>query len=589
VAPGPLAPAARAGVSARGGDGPRHLSGRARNGGPRRPDPSGRPGDPRSPRPDPAAPPPDAGRRPPAPPTTARSGAGGAGRARPGARFDGGPAGPRPAAHAIDEGDGAPAPPARRGRFRWALPVLLGLVAVGSGAAALALAADEAAPAVGVDEVVATPVLSARRVPEVIAAPVADRRLDADLEGWLADSPTDTCLVVAAEGRDVFEHNPTVPVTGASTQKLLTATGLLLAYGPDHTFTTTASAAAAPQGGVVTGDLYLVGGGPADLGTPEWLTMGPGTRQRVVHDIGGLVEALVAAGVTRVDGSVVGDGSRFDDQRYEPSLAPRLIDQDQVGPVGGLMVNDGFAQFGPDRTNAGTVPAADPAADAARVLTERLIARGIAVGGPPRSGTAPDDAATVAALESPPLAQIVADMLTTSDNEAAEAGIKEVGVATSGQGSWPAGAAGVTSLLQQAGVPVDGLHVVDGSGLSIDDRFTCATLVDVLTLEGTGPVVRAGLPVAGQTGTLATRFQGTDLVGRLRAKTGTLRNVTALAGEVDTLQGGAVTFAYVANVPDPGEVTAEGVGVAELGQILLEYPRGVDLTALQPQPAVPAS
>ena len=137
-------------------------------------------------------------------------------------------------------------------------------------------------------------------------------------------------------------------------------------------------------------------------------------------------------------------------------------------------------------------------------------------------------------------------------------------------------------------MPTDGVVVADGSGLSIDDRFTCDTLVDVLTLEATGPIVRAGLPVAGQTGTLADRFLGTDLVGRLRAKTGTLRNVTALAGGVDPLQGGALTFAYVANVPDPGEVTASGVGVEELGEILLGYPRGVDVAALAPLPAVPA-
>jgi len=471
---------------------------------------------------------------------------------------------------------------------RWALPGLLAAVTVGAGAAAVALSADDPAAAVGVDQVVTTPVLSARRVPEVIAAPVADRRLDADLDAWLAASPADTCLVVASEGRDVFEHNPAAPVTGASTQKLLTATGLLLAVGPDATFTTEAVAAAAPAGGVVAGDLYMVGGGPADLGTGEWPAMSPGTRERVVHDIGGLVDAIAAAGITRIEGSVVGDGSRYDDQRYNASLPSRLIDQDQVGPISGLMVNDGFAQFGPARTNAATVPAADPAADAARVLTERLVARGIAVGGTPRSGVAPEGSATVASLASPPVRQLVAEMLTTSDNEAAEAALKEIGHQTQGEGSWAAGAAGLAGLLQQAGVPVDGVQVADGSGLSIEDRFTCTTLVDVLTLEGTGPVVRAGLPVAGQTGTLAERFVGTEIAGRLHAKTGTLRNVTALAGEIDPLQGGSLTFAYVANVPDPGEVTSGEVGIDGLAQILLGYPRGVDLAALAPLPAAPA-
>ena len=127
---------------------------------------------------------------------------------------------------------------------------------------------------------------------------------------------------------------------------------------------------------------------------------------------------------------------------------------------------------------------------------------------------------------------------------------------------------------------MDGVQVADGSGLSIENRFTCRTLVDVLGLPETGPVVRDGLAVAGETGTLAERG-GTDVAGRMRAKTGTLRNVTALAGEMEPLaQGSAVWFAYVANVADPGLVSPEQVGLDELADILVRYPREVDLAAL---------
>jgi D-alanyl-D-alanine carboxypeptidase/D-alanyl-D-alanine-endopeptidase (penicillin-binding protein 4) len=510
-------------------------------------------------------------------------------RSRTGADRGDGPDQPRGA-----RASGRPAPeqphgPRGRGGWRrWAVPSLLALVAAGASAGAVALDGDPAAEAVGVDQVVATPVLSARRVPAVVAAPVADRRLAGELQAWLASSPSDTCLVVASDGREVFDHNPTAPVTGASTQKLLTATGLVQALEPDATFRTEAVAAAAPEGGVIAGDLFVVGGGPSDLGTPDWLLMGPGTRERVVHDIEPLVTAIVAAGITRIDGSVVGDGTRYDDDRYQDSLAPRFLDQDQVGPIGALMVNDGFAAFSAARTNAATVPADDPAADAARVITERLEAAGVAVAGTPRAGAAPEGATPVASMDSPPVSQLVAEMLTTSDNEAAEAAMKEIGVATGGGGSFAAGAAGVTAVLQEAGVPVEGLSVVDGSGLAIENQLTCRTLVDVLTLEGSGPVVRAGLPVAGETGTLADRWQGTEVAGRLRAKTGTLRNVTALAGQVGPPQGGALTFAYVANVPDPGEVTADGVGIDDLAHILVRYPQGVDMAALAPLPAAPA-
>jgi serine-type D-Ala-D-Ala carboxypeptidase/endopeptidase (penicillin-binding protein 4) len=467
----------------------------------------------------------------------------------------------------------------------WLAPVVLAAVAVVAVIGALVLDRQPDTAAIGADAIPATPVLSARRAPEVLAAPVADRRLATQLQGWLGASPSGSCLVVEAEGREVFGHNPVLPVTGASTQKLLTATGLLLALGPDATFETEAVAAQAPQDGVVAGDLFVVGGGDAALATADWPLLSPGDRPKAIHDVDALAQAIAAAGVTRIDGSVVGDGSRYDGERYQPSLAPRLIDQDQVGPIGGLMVNDGFGAFSTERSLASTVPADDTAADFARVLTERLAAHGVTVAGAPRSGVAPEGATGVATLTSPPLRQIVGEMLANSDNETAESAMKEIGLATAGQGSFAAGAAGLTQLLTDAGVPMEGVRVVDGTGLTTGDSLTCRTLVDTLTREETGPIVREGLAVAGQTGTLEDRFGGTTAVGRLRAKTGTLRNVTALAGDVQTLPGGAVTFAYVANVPDPETVSFDEVGLGSLADIILTYPQGVDVTALAPLPA----
>ncbi|HET6950560.1 MAG TPA: D-alanyl-D-alanine carboxypeptidase/D-alanyl-D-alanine-endopeptidase [Acidimicrobiales bacterium] len=476
-------------------------------------------------------------------------------------------------------GDRGPAGTRRRRLPGWAVPGALALTAAAALVAAVLIeSGDSAAQAVSSPGAVVTPVLSARRAPDVIAAPVGDRRLTADLDAWLAASPADTCLVVAGEGREVYDRNGVQPVTGASTQKLLTATGLLMALGPDARFTTTAVAAREPQGGVITGDLYVVGGGDAALATGDWALANPG-RPRAVHDVDALAAAIAAAGVTQIQGSVVGDGSRYDDQRYEPSLAPRLIAQNQIGPIGGLMVNDGFGGAGP------SAPSGDPALDAARVVTDRLAAHGVTVTGTPVAGVAPPGAVAVASIDSPPVSQIVAEMLTFSDNETAESAMKEVGRSVSGEGTWAAGAAGVTSLLAQAGVSVDGVRVVDGTGLSIEDQLTCQTLVDVLARPETGPVLRSGLPVAGQSGTLIDRWEDSPVAGRLRAKTGTLRNVTALAGEVQAAQGGSITFAYVANVPDPGSVTFEQVGLERLGEILLAYPEGVDLAALAPLPA----
>jgi D-alanyl-D-alanine carboxypeptidase len=89
--------------------------------------------------------------------------------------------------------------------------------------------------------------------------------------------------------------------------------------------------------------------------------------------------------------------------------------------------------------------------------------------------------------------------------------------------------------------------------------------------------------VAGETGTLAERWRGTQVAGRLRAKTGSLRNVTALAGEAEPMGAlGRVTFAYVANLPDPGPLDPENVDMDRLGDILVTYGRGIDMAALEP-------
>lgn len=473
------------------------------------------------------------------------------------------------------DGDGE----GRRGR-RWAPPALLLLACIACATAAVLLSRNPAATALGDRGTVTTPVLSARRVPEVLAEPVARRRLDAELDAWLAASPADTCLVVEDAGQAVYQMNPTTPLTGASTQKLLTSTALLMALGPDAMLRTTAVAGAAPAGGVIAGNLYIVGGGDSLLATPNWADQ-LRAPDPIVNDINGLAQAIVDAGVTRIDGQVLGDGGRYDDVTFSPNWPRRFFDQDVVGPVDALMVNDGFAAFpGGGATDGGRTAAPDPPADAARILTDLLRARGVTVVGAPGAGNAPADAVEVATLASPPMRTVVAEMLTQSDNETAEAALKEVGRHVSEQGSFAGGAAGVTRLLQDGGVDLEGVTVVDGSGLSIDNRLTCDTLVDVLTREDTGPVVRDGLAVAGESGTLA-EVSGAS-AGHVRGKTGTLRNVTAVAGEVDTADGGTAAFAYIANVPDPDEVTAAQVGRDRLFEILMRYPQGVEIAQLAP-------
>ena len=121
-------------------------------------------------------------------------------------------------------------------------------------------------------------------------------------------------------------------------------------------------------------------------------------------------------------------------------------------------------------------------------------------------------------------------MLTVSDDTAAELFTKELGYQVSHSGSTEAGTAAVRADLTSHHLDVSQMVNLDGSGLDRGDRASCQLLLSVLELAGPTGALAQGLPVAGQTGTLIGRFNGTPAAGRLRAKTGTLSDVAALSG-----------------------------------------------------------
>jgi D-alanyl-D-alanine carboxypeptidase/D-alanyl-D-alanine-endopeptidase (penicillin-binding protein 4) len=269
-----------------------------------------------------------------------------------------------------------------------------------------------------------------------------------------------------------------------------------------------------------------------------------------------------------------------------PQWSGQSITADDVGPLGALLVNDGLTQF-PPTFNARTpqeMAAADPAAAAADHLTQLLRARGVVVAGDAQSGTAPGDAAEITKLDSPPVEQIVAQMLRESDNEAAELLTKEIGLHDAGSGTTANGVAGIRAALQARNVSLDGTNQVDGSGLSRADQATCAFIQGLLDTEGPGSAIAQDLPVAGQSGTLAERFVGTPIAGQLHAKTGTLNQVTALAGYEQTAHGAHVSFTYIINVPPPKLITTDEIGLqGELASILFQYPETPDVSVLGPK------
>ncbi|HUC15000.1 MAG TPA: D-alanyl-D-alanine carboxypeptidase/D-alanyl-D-alanine-endopeptidase, partial [Acidimicrobiales bacterium] len=200
-----------------------------------------------------------------------------------------------------------------------------------------------------------------------------------------------------------------------------------------------------------------------------------------------------------------------------------------VGPLSALGIDDGFAEAGRPVHEG-----APPAVQSAGVLTDLLRSARIDVDGAPTEGQVPAGARLIAELVSPPLGEILGEVLRESDNTAIELLTKELGLKEYGSGSTAAGLRAVRADLASHGLPVRGFANADGSGLSRSDRVTCALLLAVLLRAGPNGLLVRDLPVAGRSGTLAEEMQRTIAAGRVRAKTGTLDGVKALSGWVET-------------------------------------------------------
>ncbi len=390
---------------------------------------------------------------------------------------------------------------------------------------------------------------------------------------------------MSVDGVSIGERNAALPVIPASTQKIPVAATALELLGADFRYTTTVVAVSAPVDGVIDGDLYLVGGGDPLLSS-NWYPTSNLERNPVTSptSFDALADSVVAAGVTTVRGSVVGDGNRYDDEFFAPGWGDGVAGL-EGGPYDALMANDSRVLGDPLRGN-------NPSEAAAREFTQLLQARGVDVSNSAQSGAAPGGAVELASIDSAPLSDVLAEMLGNSDNNTAEMVVKELGFTVSSSGTREAGLALVRQQLIDWGVDVTQVVLADGSGLSLDNRLTCDALLAVLQRTGFESAIGQGLPVAGQTGTLAGIFTEHPVAGRLRGKTGTLNNppfnvdppaVKALAGYLPVEGGSAVEYVLVLNGPTISDQSEYRAVWDTLADVLDTYPAGASPAELGPR------
>ncbi len=439
------------------------------------------------------------------------------------------------------------------------------------------------------EEALGSPLLSARRIPETLQAPVARDALAPSLQTVLDNSTPDTCLLVLVDGRILGAQNEDIPMVPASNQKLPTTFAALQTFGGEATFVTTVTADGDIVDGVINGNLYLIGGGDPFLGTDEWWNQYDDQNGRAHTRLEDLADSIVAQGLSEVTGALVGDESYFDTVRTG-QWAQRLIDSNQSGPLSALAVNEGFEQWPAtyEGSSRPRVPTDNPPLQAAQVLARLLTERGVTIGsteaGPARQGAVP-----IAEIASPPLADIITHVNSYSSNFGAELLVKHLGLEVNGEGSTQAGTAAITAFLRNQGLPMAGVSVVDGSGLAETNTLTCSLLAAILDSAGPTSVFAQSLSIGGERGSLIRRHVDTPAEGMVFAKTGTLNGVTALSGfafsSVDPAT--ALVFAYMVN----GELAGQDEGIRGLQEPFIEdlvlYPQAPAISALSPLPTKP--
>jgi D-alanyl-D-alanine carboxypeptidase/D-alanyl-D-alanine-endopeptidase (penicillin-binding protein 4) len=451
--------------------------------------------------------------------------------------------------------------------------------------------------------------------PEALAADVAAALAQHTRRGeWGA-------MIVSLTRRDtLFAQNPDALMQPASTLKMYTAAAALDHFGPNYTFKTPVlrDAQVGPDG-TLNGNLYLRGVGDPSLTARFWHDEQP-------MDV--LAKQVVAAGIKRVHGDIVGDASAFDDQLVPAGWKTSYLGAAYAARVSALSLAENLvwvvvkpngksaqvtlepatttipvestvrltsgtggrisAVRRPDGTIAvrGTIASRsgplkyslvvdNPPLFAAGALRASLQAAGVKIDGATRLGTTPSDAAEVAAVGSPPLGQIVGEMDRESINIFAELLFRATGHATTKLvGSAESGLANLRDFLsQKVGARASSVDVSDGSGLSLLDRVTPRSMVQLLGYSHQaewGPVFHASLPVDGESGTLRRRARGTPARGNLHAKTGTTNTIAALGGYVTARNGEVLAFSLIYNGTDRGNAMA---AMDRIGATMAEFIR----------------
>lgn len=468
--------------------------------------------------------------------------------------------------------------------------------------------------------------IAASRVPVLTwSSPHGAEALASDLSSALSQHTRrgqwGVMVISLSRGDTLFESNPDAMMQPASTMKMYTSVLALDRFGPDYHFRTPVLRdGQVGADGVLQGNLYLRGDGDPSLSPRFWGPLNP---------MDSLAHLIVNAGVRRIRGNIVGDATAFDNQlvpdgwqtrylgaAYAARVSALSLDENLVWVVvqpngkkadvtldpatttipvhstvrvtggrggrvaavrqkdGSILVRGSIGASSPPLRYSLVVD--DPALFTTGALRAALEKAGVVVDGTVTLGPTPPTATEMAALESPALANILTEMNRESINLFAELLFRDAAhAADSNQvGSAQTGLATLRQLLADKirARPQD-VQVSDGSGLSVLDRVTPRSMVDLLSFAHQSPwgaTFHASLPLEGESGTLRHRARQTPARGNLHAKTGTTNTVASLGGYVTAKDGEILAFSFIYNGTDRWNAK---LAMDQMGATLAEFVR----------------
>jgi serine-type D-Ala-D-Ala carboxypeptidase/endopeptidase (penicillin-binding protein 4) len=461
---------------------------------------------------------------------------------------------------------------------------------------------------------------------------VAERRawltsqLDAALGApALAKAKISAIVIDADTGERLYARNEKAPLNAASNVKIVTSAATLALLGPEYRWRTTLSIVGPPTGpplpagGEIAGDLYFHGSGDPTLSTEDLAAMVGDLAALGLHKVRGALlvdQTLFDGGVippaydqksdstpSRAPSSAASLNTNVVAVTVIPAAAaggPARIVVDPSSPyftVTGRVVTAGSGPAAPTvetkedggktritvagRVRLGADPrtifrrVADPASFLGSTLRQLAERRGIAIAGGVRVGPAPaQNLRVIAVHDSPPLAVVAQELNKRSNNFTAEQLLRTLGAEIGGRpGTWDKGLKAVARYLAGIGIKAGSYQMQNGSGLYDSNRFSAEQIATVLRTAShdfrISAEMMASLAVAGTDGTIAHRMAGTVAERYVRAKTGTLANVSCLSGFAGSPGRVPLIFSIlVDDVPNPMDARRAQDRAAEL---LVDY------------------